>query len=210
MPDLTEKILPQLRALRLKGLDLGSEVVHPFYQGASILNIPTSISLLLDAPPLRAESLLQPILDPLGSGIRRILLVLVDALALHRLQRWMADGTAPIWKSLCEAGILAPLTSVVPSTTSTCLPTLWTGLSPAEHGMVGYELWLKEYGVVANMIKHTPFTVKEHPAAWRGRDSTPRRPFPTRPWAPTLKPRESKPTPTSLIVSATLGCRACS
>ena len=119
----------------------------------------------MDAPPLRAESLLQPILDPLGSGIRRILLVLVDALALHRLQRWMADGTAPIWNSLSETGILAPLTSVVPSTTSTCLPTLWTGLSPAEHGMVGYELWLKEYGVVANMIKHTPFTVEGAPGS---------------------------------------------
>jgi hypothetical protein len=56
--------------------------------------------------------------------------------------------------------MLAPLTSVSPSTTSTALPTLWSGLSPAEHGMVGYELWLKEYGVVANMITHSPFRVR--------------------------------------------------
>ncbi len=32
------------------------------------------------------------------------------------------------------------------------------GQKPAEHGVVGYELWLKEYGVVSNMILHTPIT----------------------------------------------------
>jgi predicted AlkP superfamily pyrophosphatase or phosphodiesterase len=87
-----------------------------------------------------------------------VILVLIDALSLHRLQRWMADGTAPVWKHLAEQGQLAALTSVTPSTTAAALTTLWTGRSPAEHGIVGYELWLKEYGVVSNMILHTPIS----------------------------------------------------
>jgi predicted AlkP superfamily pyrophosphatase or phosphodiesterase len=37
---------------------------------------------------------------------------------------------------------------------------LWTGRSPAEHGVVGYELWLKEYGVVANMLLHSPMSFR--------------------------------------------------
>ena len=90
--------------------------------------------------------------------MRRVILVLVDALALHRLQRWMSDGTAPVWSRLAEQGRLAALTSITPSTTSAALTSLWTGKSPAEHGIVGYELWLKEYGVVSNMILHTPIT----------------------------------------------------
>ncbi len=90
--------------------------------------------------------------------MRRVILVLVDALALHRLQRWMADGTAPVWSRLAEQGLLSALTSVVPSTTATALTSLWTAKSPAEHSVVGYELWLKEYGVVSNMILHSPIT----------------------------------------------------
>jgi predicted AlkP superfamily pyrophosphatase or phosphodiesterase len=82
----------------------------------------------------------------------------VDALALHRLQRWMSDSTAPVWKRLVEQGMLSSITSITPSTTSTALTSLWTGHSPAEHGVVGYELWLKEYGVVTNMILHAPIT----------------------------------------------------
>jgi hypothetical protein len=35
---------------------------------------------------------------------------------------------------------------------------LWTGRSPAEHGVLGYELFLKEYGLVANMITHAPMS----------------------------------------------------
>ena len=56
---------------------------------------------------------------------------------------------------LCQA---APLTSVTPSTTCAALTSIWTGKSPAEHGIVGYEQWLKEYGMVANMITHAPFS----------------------------------------------------
>jgi predicted AlkP superfamily pyrophosphatase or phosphodiesterase len=60
------------------------------------------------------------------------------------------------WINLLEEAVLYPLTSVAPSTTAAALTSLWTGSTPAEHGIVGYEVWLKEYSLVANMIKHTP------------------------------------------------------
>jgi predicted AlkP superfamily pyrophosphatase or phosphodiesterase len=66
-----------------------------------------------------------------------------------------------VWKPLIESGILAPLTSVVPSTTCSSLTTLWTGRSPASHGIIGYEMWLKDYALVANMILHSPITFKD-------------------------------------------------
>jgi predicted AlkP superfamily pyrophosphatase or phosphodiesterase len=70
----------------------------------------------------------------------------------------MADGTAPVWGNLAQDGMLAPLTSITPSTTSAALTSLWTGRGAAEHGILGYEMWLKEYGVVANTILHAPIT----------------------------------------------------
>ena len=102
---------------------------------------------------------LHPLLTCSGSpNIRRVILILVDALSLHRLQRWMFDGTAPVWSRLIEQGRLSALTSIVPSTTSAALTSLWTGRSPAEHGVVGYELWLKEFGVVSNLILYAPIS----------------------------------------------------
>jgi hypothetical protein len=166
MPDLTPTLLPRLLNHSLPGLPLTPEdgFVLPRYDGQSILNLPSSICTLLGAPPLgEAGPLIPEIIIPLGDSgarpsFRRIVLVLMDALALHRFRRWMIDGTAPLWARLVEDGFLAPLTSVVPSTTATALTTLWTGRSPAEHGVMGYEMWLKEYGVIANMITHSPAT----------------------------------------------------
>jgi hypothetical protein len=158
MNDITPEILPNMKAHRLIGLELDGDFVFPDYLGGSILNLPSSICYALGAESLGAVPL-RPELTVTGStGLQRVILVLVDALALHRLQRWMSDGTAPVWSHLAEQGKLSALTSIVPSTTSAALTSLWTGRSPVEHGVVGYEMWLKEYGVVSNMILHTPIS----------------------------------------------------
>jgi hypothetical protein len=158
MSDITPESVSRLKAYHLPGLELDGDFIHPDYLGSSILNLPYSICQWLDAEPLGVAPVRPELTVTSSNSIRRVVLVLVDALALHRLQRWMSDGTAPVWANLAEQGRLAALTSIIPSTTSTALTTLWTGRSPAEHGIVGYELWLKEYGVVSNMILHAPIT----------------------------------------------------
>lgn len=160
MTDLTSELFPRLKNHRLSGLDLGDEFIYPSYDGLSILNIPDSICRLLGVPPLAHGALEEALLAPLGPDVRKVILVLVDALALHRLKAWMAQGDLPAWQELSSAGVLAPLTSITPSTTSAALTSLWTGRSAAEHGIVGYEMWMKEYGVVANTILHAPITFK--------------------------------------------------
>jgi hypothetical protein len=158
MSDITPEILPRMKVHRLAGLKLDGDFIHPDYLGGSILNLPSSICLALGAEPLGAVPL-RPELTVIDStAVRRVILILVDALSLHRLQRWMSDGTSPVWSHLAKQGKLAALTSIAPSTTATALTSLWTGRSPAEHGIVGYEMWLKEYGVVSNMILHTPIS----------------------------------------------------
>lgn len=158
MTDLIDTLLPRLQENHLPDLDLGEGFIYPAYTGGSILNIPSSLCHFLDVPEIGAKPLVPDILSEVGNGIRRVIMVLMDALALHRLQRWMADGTAPVWGNLAREGMLAPLTSITPSTTSAALTSLWTGRSAAEHGILGYEMWLKEYGVVANTILHAPIT----------------------------------------------------
>lgn len=158
MTDITLEILPRLKAFRLPGLDLDTDFIHPDYQGGSIVNLPSSISSWLGTGPIGAAPLRSELTVTSSTDLQRVILVVVDALALHRLQRWMTDGTAPVWSRLVEQGKLAVLTSTVPSTTASALTSLWTGRSPAEHAIAGYELWLKEYGIVSNMILHSPIT----------------------------------------------------
>lgn len=158
MSDLTSEILPRIKAFQLPDLQLEADFIHPEYQGGSILNLPSTICQGLGAEPLGAAPLHPELTITLSTDIRRVILVLVDALSLHRLQRWMSDDTAPVWSRLAEQGKLTALTSIIPSTTTAALTSLWTGRSPAEHGIVGYELWLKEYGVVSNMILHSPIS----------------------------------------------------
>ncbi len=158
MSDVTPHNLPRIKSFQLPGLPLSPGFIHPDYQGGSILNLPSSICQSLGAGPLGAVALRPELMVTIPNNVRRVILVLVDALSLHRLQHWMADGTAPVWSPLVEQGRLSAITSLVPSTTAAALTSLWTGRSPAEHGIVGYELWLKEYGIVSNMITHSPMS----------------------------------------------------
>ena len=160
MPDLTSDLSVRLKDHQLPGLNLGDDFVFAKYDDQSILNIPPSVCRLLGVPEFGTGVLNEDILAGVGGGFRKVILILVDALALHRLQRWMADGTAPVWNHLIEDGLLAPLTSITPSTTSAALTSLWTGESAAVHGIAGYEMWLKEYGMVTNTIMHTPMAFK--------------------------------------------------
>ena len=155
VPDLTSTILPQLTSHRIPGLELGADAIHPHYAGLSLLNLAASIERWLGLPPGPHAPLQLPALDSLAQGAEQIVVCLLDALSLSRYLQWL-DGPGRPLQGMVDAGLLAPLTSVVPSTTTSALTTLWTGRSPAEHGILGYELLLREYGLVANMITLGP------------------------------------------------------
>jgi len=158
MPDLTNELLPRLLSNRLPGLDLGEGWVHPDYNGQSIFNLPSSFCRWLGVPMLGKQPLSSELLSPLGESFRHVVVVLMDALSFLRFRRWTETGSLPVWEYLAREGLLAPLTSIAPSTTSAALTSLWTGSSAAVHGIVGYEMWLKEYGIVINSILHAPIS----------------------------------------------------
>lgn len=166
MPDLNEKLIPRLRGHRLSQLDLGDEVIYPYYDGGSILNFSSSLCRLMGVPDFGVPALFPEILSPLitaqpsGNGFQNVILILMDALSFNRLQRWLEQDRLPVWSRLIRDGLLAPITSLTPSTTSAALTSLWTGRSAAEHGIIGYEMWMKEYGMVVNTITHAPMYFK--------------------------------------------------
>ena len=138
----------------------GGSFIYPRYQGESILNILPTISRLFKLPDLRHPPLAEDLISPFRDQPQNIILVLLDALAYHRLEAWIGEEKNLAWNWLRERGILAPLTSICPSTTCAAITSYWTDSSAFEHGIMGYEMWLKEYGITANMIEHKPITYR--------------------------------------------------
>ena len=150
----------QLCARRADGLfaeDIAGEFVIPAYDGRSLVNIPATLALLLGQ---RVEGMAAP-LEPvywrgLRLGARRIVLVLLDALGHLQLHDVLQERPDCLWGRMAQRGRLLPMTSVCPSTTAAALATLATGRAPIAHGLLGYELWLREYGVLSEMLGAKP------------------------------------------------------
>jgi hypothetical protein len=163
MPNLVPGLLPRLEAHHLPGLETGPHTHHPFYEGYSLANLPASVCHWLGVPPFGIQPFAQEILDLFPGPFQHVILLLVDGLGLDRFGQFLQAGSEKngpytLWSRLMAEATLLPLTSIVPSTTSSALTTLWTGRTPAEHGVVGYEMWLKEYSMNVNMITQAPAT----------------------------------------------------
>jgi predicted AlkP superfamily pyrophosphatase or phosphodiesterase len=150
-----EKILLDHQLPNLLPTDEGW--VMPHYQGLSIANLPATISALLGSPlPGALPSLPARLWTDWSSGLRRVVLIVLDALGYRSLQRMLAKGDGQILSDLSAMGCLLPITSVFPSTTDAALLSLRTGRSPAEHGWLAYTLYLRELGIASNAILLTP------------------------------------------------------
>jgi predicted AlkP superfamily pyrophosphatase or phosphodiesterase len=81
--------------------------------------------------------------DPFGlADARRYVVLLVDGLGFQAVVG--ALDVAPALADLMD-GVLE-LTAVVPSTTAASLASLGTGLTPGEHGLVGYRFFVPDLG----------------------------------------------------------------
>ncbi len=160
MIDLSIKNLQRIQEQKIQGLEGLPIEIFPFYQGLSLANIPASICEWFQIPSPQSTTLdiSQP---PIAlNNIKNIIFLVIDGLPFKQMQIWLEKGLQrkdlhSNWKHIEELGLFSPLTSVVPSTTANALTCLWTGKLPVEHGMIGYELYLKELDIIMNMILRT-------------------------------------------------------
>ncbi len=154
----SQQLLQELASHKLPGIPLTEEMIAPYYDGLNISNLPASIANWLGVE-LQASSLLDSrVTRLLGGHYRQVILTVVDALGWELFQRFSKVDSAENERmaELFPLDRVFPLTSVVPSTTASALASFWTGLTPSSHGITGYEMWLQEYGITANMILQTP------------------------------------------------------
>ncbi|WP_440765724.1 alkaline phosphatase family protein [Natronorubrum sp. DTA7] len=66
------------------------------------------------------------------------LLVGIDAGCLPVFERLFEDDRIPTIERLCSAGVTAPLESQIPPWTPSAWPSIYTGVNPGKHGVVGF------------------------------------------------------------------------
>ena len=117
----------------------------PDYSGGGLLNLVAEVErrLIGDAPH-------PGLVDDLGAAVpeaRSYVFVLFDGLGDHQLDHPAAGNL--------RAHRAGALDAPFPTTTTVSMATIATGRSPAEHGLLAYQLWLPEVDTVVNTIKWT-------------------------------------------------------
>jgi hypothetical protein len=140
------------RILRKSWLD---DFVTPDYAEYGISNIPATLSKIFNVTPERGYPFSDEAAKPLYEHGRRVILLLVDSLGYNVLLKSLGEKDSFLHK-LPSSSLLLPLTSTFPSTTPTALTSLNTGLTPQQHAIAGYSIYLKQLGLVANMVNFSP------------------------------------------------------
>lgn len=122
--------------------DLQLEPIIPDYAGANVRGIVPAI-----LGPVSWQRHLPDWMPDLLSQAEQIVLLVVDGLGWDQLQSHR--HVAPTIAGLSGGAI----STVAPTTTATALTSIATGLTPGEHGVVGYRLVLG--GEVVNMLRWT-------------------------------------------------------
>jgi hypothetical protein len=145
----------------------GERFVRPDFAGHGLANIaPTVLRVLapdadttLTLPPLSADVL--P--ERLTTGVRHVVLLMADGLGHLQLLREIERGNAPNLRELiarADAGdervSYQPITSVFPTTTVSALGSVNSAVTPAEHGLLSYTIYVPELDMVADLIRWGP------------------------------------------------------
>ena len=154
--DDLERYLVGQRSPALAALGLPEEFVVPCH-GLSAANVPATLAEMLGARlPGAAAPLPDDLWLDLADRVQRVVWLIVDAAGWLHTREWFEEEPDMSLARLARGGRFVPLTSVFPSTTTSALTTLWTGYGPAQHGLVGHMMYLREHGAVVDMLTFSP------------------------------------------------------
>ena len=106
------------------------------YRGANVCGI---------VPGLLGGANLPDWMPPAVADASAVVVLVLDGLGWRQLEQ--RANVAPVLNSLAGG----PISTVAPSTTATALSSIATGLTPAEHGILGYRMLMR--GAVTNMLR---------------------------------------------------------
>jgi predicted AlkP superfamily pyrophosphatase or phosphodiesterase len=137
-----------------KQRSFSDDFVLPDYERFNLKNLSSLIGGIFGVGSLTPSKFPEGYTDEFD-GVEKVLLVILDGLGYNRLLTHL-DNFESIFYELAERGVLRPLTCPFPATTSTCLTSIFTGLAPSEHQILGYHMFSKDYGLIFNTLDMKP------------------------------------------------------
>jgi Type I phosphodiesterase / nucleotide pyrophosphatase len=138
------------------------DVLYPCYESYCLAKLPSVVLALLGIP--QPDHALLKIVQNLGADRHRptkVVLLLIDGFGWHQ---WLQYAECyAFFNCVTARGVVAPITTVFPSTTAAALTSIHSGLTPQEHGLPEWWVYFDELDTIAASL---PFT----PMGARGRD----------------------------------------
>lgn len=125
--------------------------LYPQYGQNCISDIPNAILNLFKVETQKGKSQLEEHIEKSGyERINNVVLIVLDGFGFNQFSRYHQKYR--FFAKIAEEGKVFPITSVFPSQTTNALTTLNTGLSPQEHSVFEYFIYLKEAGMVVDTL----------------------------------------------------------
>ncbi|MDG6966349.1 MAG: alkaline phosphatase family protein [Nitrososphaerota archaeon] len=136
-----------------------NEFVVPSYDGYCLSSVPSTILSMFGVERGRPK-IPSDVLE-VKPGTQNVVLLLADGLGYYDAKPLVDQGD--VLGAAARAGAFVPITTVFPSTTAAALTTVATGLTPQEHCLPEWFVYMKE---VDKVVATLPFSA----VGQRGRD----------------------------------------
>ena len=139
---------------KLTSKNFEDEFIIPSYDDLCLSNIPSTIASLFDLDTDRPTLPLDYMSNKIAlDEIQNIVLLVLDGFGYDAWLRRISDNA--FFQAITNGGLVFPITTVFPSTTAAALTSLSTGLTPQEHGLPEWYVYMKELDMI---IRTLPFT----------------------------------------------------
>jgi hypothetical protein len=136
------------------------EFIYPFYEKYCLSNIPSTILNFFGIKskrPILPSSLHKDKVEIEDSN--KIVLMLIDGFGYSQ---WLkCYKNYEFFNIFTQKGLVAPVTTIFPSTTAAALTTINTGLTPQEHALIEWFIYLKEIDMILRTIPFKPLDDKD-------------------------------------------------
>ena len=132
---------------------LNSGFILPEYRENCFSDIPAAVFELFEGKTRRPGVFEEYFKKYTKQGYKNIIFFLIDAFGFYQWKKY--GNEFPLFKQIDDRKRLHPITAVFPSTTAAALNTVNSGLTPAEHGLFEWTLYMPE---IDKTILTLPFT----------------------------------------------------
>lgn len=148
------------------------EFLRPDYARYSFAQIPSFVEVLLGTRKQDDHPLAETLLRRVSSRPQNVVLLLIDGFGYNQ---WLQYANRhPFFNRMLEHGALMPITALFPSTTAASVTTINSGLTPQEHGLIEWHLYLEELDEIIYTLPFTTLDAKDQPDSLRKRGVDPR------------------------------------